>query len=130
MSNAVGFWPKRRRMKRRWPSWQGNPQVADAIVGFHAQQAVEKWLKALLCHRQVNYQRTHDLALLLDAVADAGSKPTPEVEQSRWLARYAVQFRYYDGPVALPCGLDRAEVQRQVASVGQWVRGEITAPRP
>ena len=55
----------------------GNPQVADAIVGFHAQQAVEKWLKALLCHRQVNYQRTHDLALLLDAVADAGLKPTP-----------------------------------------------------
>src|SRR4051794_14761628 len=25
-----------------------NPEIADSIIGFHAQQAVEKWLKALL----------------------------------------------------------------------------------
>jgi HEPN domain-containing protein len=26
----------------------GNPQISDEIVGFHAQQAVEKWLKAVI----------------------------------------------------------------------------------
>ena len=31
--------------------------TADATVGFHAQQAVEKYLKALLCHLRVNYQK-------------------------------------------------------------------------
>jgi HEPN domain-containing protein len=25
----------------------GNPEIADGIIGFHAQQAVEKWLKSV-----------------------------------------------------------------------------------
>jgi hypothetical protein len=29
----------------------GNPEISDEIVGFHAQQAVEKWLKALMAGR-------------------------------------------------------------------------------
>lgn len=29
----------------------GNPEITDEIIGFHAQQAIEKWLKALMAHR-------------------------------------------------------------------------------
>ncbi len=28
-----------------------NPAIADSIIGFHAQQAVEKWLKAVIAAR-------------------------------------------------------------------------------
>jgi HEPN domain-containing protein len=33
----------------------------DEVVGFHAQQAVEKLMKAVLAHRSVEYQWTHQL---------------------------------------------------------------------
>jgi HEPN domain-containing protein len=38
-------------------------------VGFHAQQAVEKCVKAFLVHHQVEFPKTHDLDKLFDLVA-------------------------------------------------------------
>lgn len=40
-------------------------------VGFHAQQAAEKFLKAVLVHYQVEFPKTPDLGRLLDLVATA-----------------------------------------------------------
>ena len=37
------------------------PEVHVSIVCFHAQQAVEKSLKAVLYSRQIEFERTHDL---------------------------------------------------------------------
>lgn len=65
----------------------------DRIFGFHAQQAVEKALKAWLNRLQGSHPFTHDLSLLLHALEDLGQ----EIE-SCWdfldLSGYAVQFRY------------------------------------
>src|ERR1039458_4805249 len=36
------------------------------IVGFHCQQAAEKYLKALLTRYQIEFRKTHDLRVLLD----------------------------------------------------------------
>jgi HEPN domain-containing protein len=33
--------------------------IADAIVGFHAQQAAEKSIKAVLAAREIEYGKTH-----------------------------------------------------------------------
>ena len=44
----------------------------DTIFGFHAQQAVEKALKAWLALLGVEYPRTHDLSLLLGILRDSG----------------------------------------------------------
>jgi HEPN domain-containing protein len=41
-------------------------EIGDAVVGFHAQQAVEKSLKAVLSHNHIEFRRTHDLLTLLD----------------------------------------------------------------
>jgi len=41
-------------------------EVADAIIGFHAQQAVEKMLKAVLTKKKIAFPWHHDLESLLD----------------------------------------------------------------
>ncbi|MCX6550713.1 MAG: HEPN domain-containing protein, partial [Acidobacteria bacterium] len=38
-------------------------------IGFHAQQAAEKFLKAYLVAHQVEFPKTHDLGRLLDLIA-------------------------------------------------------------
>jgi HEPN domain-containing protein len=44
------------------------------IVGFHCQQAAEKFLKAFLTRYQVEFPKTHDIKALLNLVATvAGS---------------------------------------------------------
>lgn len=48
----------------------GLPDISDAIVGFHAQQSVEKALKAVLSSSGVVFRRTHDIAELLDLITD------------------------------------------------------------
>ncbi len=41
-------------------------QVRDRAFGFHAQQAVEKLLKALIGGHEVRYEYTHDLRALIE----------------------------------------------------------------
>jgi HEPN domain-containing protein len=44
---------------------QQDPEVSDAMVGFHYQQATEKLLIALLAERDVDYPKTHRLVQLV-----------------------------------------------------------------
>ncbi len=50
----------------------------DDGLGFHAQQAVEKMMKAVLAHNDVTYERTHNIAYLLNLLDDAGL-PRPDL---------------------------------------------------
>ena len=48
-------------------------EVDDDTLGFHAQQAVEKLLKAVLASRGVEYPRTHNLRVLVELLGkDSG----------------------------------------------------------
>jgi len=38
-----------------------DPDVAEEILGFHAQQAAEKMLKALLTYKEIEFPLTHRL---------------------------------------------------------------------
>lgn len=69
-----------------------NPNF-DAVC-FHAQQAVEKMLKAKLASMRRDIPRTYDLTQLLDALLDA--EPLWEVWKPALdeLVSYAVEFRY------------------------------------
>jgi HEPN domain-containing protein len=49
-------------------------RAADAVIGFHAQQAVEKFAKAVLVARDIEVPRTHDLRFLLTSPAPKASK--------------------------------------------------------
>lgn len=70
----------------------GTPNL-DAVC-FHAEQCIEKLMKALLIHLGVTPPRSHDLVALdrlLTPVCQGWSWP---VEELRLLTRAAVDFRY------------------------------------
>lgn len=60
---------------------------------FHAQQAAEKAIKAVLISRCVRFPRTHDLAYLLDLLPSDVRIP-PLLIDLPSLTKYAVQHRY------------------------------------
>jgi hypothetical protein len=59
----------------------------DSLCGFHAQQAVEKGLKAVLAHAGVVFRHTHDIAELLDLLDDAGIAAPPHADHLDELTR-------------------------------------------
>lgn len=67
----------------------------DEIFGFHAQQAVEKALKAWLCLLGVVYPKTHDLDLLFELLDEAGAHVPEEFQHLSSLVDFAVQYRYW-----------------------------------
>ena len=54
----------------------GNEEVGDDIIGFHAQQAIEKWLKAVIAGRGEKFEYTHDLhRLVMQVTHESGELP-------------------------------------------------------
>lgn len=93
---------------------------------FHAQQAVEKAVKALLIERQVDFPYSHDIAQLLTLLENAG-QPFPEpVRQAERLTRFAV-FTRYPG-VGPPVSREEYEEALAIAeAVVRWAEGQIHA---
>ena len=65
----------------------------DAVC-FHAQQCVEKYMKALLLHHSVPFNRIHDLEILLHACLDVDPLLDTLRPDTQLLTQYAVSFRY------------------------------------
>jgi HEPN domain-containing protein len=69
------------------------PEYFDTIA-FHCQQAVEKYLKAMLLYYQIEFFRSHDLVYLLELLSRK-----IDIEESRFkkaftLNNFGVQIRY------------------------------------
>ena len=56
--------------------------IHDSILGFHAQQGLEKALKAALFKHSVFVPKTHSLGHLLQALSDANVEAPPQPTQS------------------------------------------------
>lgn len=102
-------------------------EVSDAIVGFHAQQAAEKLLKAVLTARDQEFPRTHSLRALLDLVADSGSPVPAALEAVQVLYPFAVQFRYEALPTEEP--LERKAAATLVSQLEEWALGQLDSLR-
>ena len=68
--------------------------ISNEIVGFHCQQAVEKYLKSVLVRRGIDYGRTHDLTYLVNVIKEAGIPLPPDAMELDSLTPYAVPYRY------------------------------------
>lgn len=100
----------------------GASGVAVAVALFHAQQAAEKALKAVMCLRGLEYRRTHDLEALAGQLADAGCQPSIDDSALRLLTPYAVEYRYDDEAPEL---LAPGQAQAIVASLLAWADAQI-----
>ncbi len=77
---------------------ESSSEDLSEAAAFHAQQAVEKWLKALLTYNDVDTPYTHDLTKLLPMLTQFYT----ELGAQEWLERasllngFAVEIRYID----------------------------------
>lgn len=69
-------------------------RVSDSPVGFHAQQAVEKALKAAIASRGLEFPFTHDLGVLMQLCEDAGFELPTDLTEADRLTPYAAALRY------------------------------------
>jgi HEPN domain-containing protein len=74
--------------------WRQDPDIAGEILGFHAQQAAEKMLKAILSHEGIEVPFTHRLTDLIDLGKEHGIVLPERLEDIRFLTPFAVEFRY------------------------------------
>ena len=79
-------------------------------VGFHAQQAAEKYIKAFLVRHQIEFPKTHNIALLRQLVANVDPELAKSLAEADALTPYGVEFRY---PGDLP-SVSRDEGERAV----------------
>jgi HEPN domain-containing protein len=104
-----------------------NSQISDEIVGFHAQQAVEKWLKALMAARGLAQLRTHDIDQLSRALeADGVELPFARSHLAE-LTVFAVPLRYEQLLDSEP--LDRRATVALLEEVGEWANAQLGTSR-
>jgi HEPN domain-containing protein len=69
-------------------------EIDIQLIMFHLQQSVEKLLKAILSHLQVEITRTHDIERLIVICRDNGVNLPAFVEDLADLSLFAVEGRY------------------------------------
>lgn len=97
--------------------------VTDAILGFHAQQAVEKSIKAVLASHDQTFPFTHDLEGLIERCGEAGIEVPGELDRmAGLLTPYAVRHRYGGEPPAL---VDRGTALALAACAVAWATAQL-----
>jgi HEPN domain-containing protein len=94
--------------------------VDDSIIGFHAQQCVEKALKVAIVLADVELPRTHDLESLVEQVEEAGVKVPEELSSVDWLTPWAAGMRYDE-----PTALDRMAALAVAESAARWSGAQL-----
>jgi HEPN domain-containing protein len=96
--------------------------VADSILGFHTQQAVEKSLKAMLAHQGIEFPYTHDLDGLLELCQKNGLVVPEELSGVDRLSPFGVRLRY---GASSPTGLDRDQALLWAACAVKWAQSLV-----
>jgi HEPN domain len=96
--------------------------MADAIVGFHAQQSAEKAMKAVLVVSGDDFPWTHDLRHLIGRLSDLGSPLPASLHDIRVLGPWAVEFRYGE---TIDDPLDREQAAVLVTEAIAWAEEQI-----
>jgi HEPN domain-containing protein/predicted nucleotidyltransferase len=140
--------PRRKRAKKLTPSDAGlphtwlaharsdlasarilraDPDVLPEQAGFHAQQAVEKAVKAALLARNVEFPYTHDLEDLVNEVTSRGMAVPIEAPEAEALTRFAVEMRYPNPEEITDADIDDAI--RIADAVLAWATPLVPTPR-
>jgi len=88
------------------------PDYFDTIA-FHCQQASEKYIKSMLEHFGVEFQRSHNLVYLLDLLAQKIDIAEDIYDKAILLNGFSVQIRYPDNTILLT--KDELEISINIA---------------
>lgn len=98
---------------------QHSDPPTDTII-YHCQQAIEKYLKAYLTYRNIEFPRTHDLERLLQKCIDS---ETPFQTLSEWILQvnsYGTGLRYPDN-FYMPSEEEAQSMLQITEKIIQWV---------
>ncbi len=98
-------------------------KISSRNFGFHAQQAIEKLLKALIAAHGVTFPWTHDLRSLLADVQGLGEQLPTAVYPILGLQPYATVFRYSTAPVLVES--DREPIRQSIDALQTYVKTRI-----
>jgi len=98
----------------------------EEAFGFHAQQATEKALKALIVSMGLICPRTHDLTSLAELIQKNGCDIPESFDELTDLTSFAVEFRYQPLSVDEP-SLDRAALADRIAQLIVYVKQALTS---
>jgi hypothetical protein len=91
---ATSLLEKARGDRQAFHALIADPIMPSWLLGFHAQQAVEKALKSVLAMSSVEYPRTHNLAMLIGLLRQCDLPLPPDTEELLQLTPFGVAFRY------------------------------------
>jgi HEPN domain-containing protein len=103
-----------------------NSDILPEQICFHAQQAAEKSLKAVLLHIGADFPFTHDIGELIEIAQRAGVVVPAELLELDALTPYAVQARHpgFWGEIT---DSDLAEAIEMAQKVVNWATAEVGA---
>lgn len=117
IDQAKRFLRNAERDKLAFHVLKNSPGIHISTVCFHAQQAIEKSLKAVLILNEKDPDRTHDLSKLCYSILDEKlSLPLP-VEEISKLHPFAVIYRYDDLEIEI---VTRDEAEEFVEIIYSW----------
>ena len=94
-------------------------------LGFHAQQAVEKAIKAVLAFNLVEYPRTHNLAVLVALLREHNLSVPPEADGLASLTPFGAVLRYDETVPDSDAMLSPEWAQNTIQQVIAWAEGVL-----
>ncbi len=102
-----------------------DPSSPSEVIGFHAQQSVEKRLKAVLALHGVRFAKIHEIGKILALLRKNGITYPPEFEDLDDLSPFAADFRYEDLPTGGGRLLDQMWAVDCVRRVRTWAEAVV-----
>jgi HEPN domain-containing protein len=92
-----------------------NDDCPTDTVCFHCQQCAEKYLKALLIFRGIEFPKTHDVVVLFNLTLPEGGLNL-QVEEIQPLNRYSVEARYpgFWDPIDKQTAIEAVKMARSI----------------
>jgi len=101
------------------------PDSPITSVCFHAQQYLEKVMKAVLVSHAVIFRRTHDLEELADLLEGQGLTLPASRNYLTRLNPFAVAFRYQEVDPLCPISVEPHEIAMVLDVTRVWVEGQL-----